>query len=247
MSTLSRIILPGLLGILAITISPLIIQEIYSQEELLVLNNGIISTASNDYPISSNFEIRVFHDGELIRIKGITASGYPYYAYQKMIDGDAELRGKIFIDGKMFSIVNKVSYIQKSEPEPEQEPVAKMLILIDHTSFGYYTQSYNVITKVFDAFQNPLKQFEHKSGLLEGIDIQIILTDPDGNIFRTYDGTTNALGYFNERFQWQYGDPVGQYNVTVIADDGINKITKQYDTSYKGYHPYYSSSDNPTP
>ncbi len=113
MSTLSRVILTGLLGILAIMMSPVIIQEIYSQEELLVLNNGVISTASNDYQISSNFEIRVFHDGELIRIKGITASGYPYYAYQKMTDEDAELRGKIFIDGKMFSIVNKVSHIQE--------------------------------------------------------------------------------------------------------------------------------------
>ncbi len=245
MSYLSRVILPGLLGILAITISPLIIQEIYSQEELLLLNNGLISTATNDYQISSNFEIRVFHDGELIRIKGITASGYPYYVYQKMIDGDAELRGKIFINGKMFSIVNKVSYIQESESEPEQESVAEMLILIDHTSFGYYTQSYNVIAKVFDALQNPLKVFEHNSGLLEGIDIQIILTDPDGNVFRTYNGTTNALGYFDERFQWKYADPIGQYNVTVIADDGINKIAKQYDTSYKGYHPYYTSSDNP--
>jgi len=241
MSYLSRVILPGLLGILAITISPLIIQEIYSQEQLLVLDNGVISTSSNDYQISSNFEIRVFHDGELIRIKGITASGYPYYVYQKMIDGDAELRGKIFINGQMHSIVNKVSYIQEPEPEPETE----MLILIDHSSSSYYTQSYNVITKVFDASQNPLKLFEYNSGLLEGIDIQIILTDPDGNVFRTYNGETNALGYFDERFQWKYADPIGQYNVTVIADDGINKIAKQYDTSYKGYHPYYTSSDNP--
>ena len=241
MSYLSRIILTGLLGILAITISPLIIQEIYSQEELLVLNNGVISTSSNDYQISSNFEIRVFHDGELIRIKGITASGYPYYVYQKMTDGDVELRGKIFINGQMHPIVNKVSYIQEPEPEPETE----MLILIDHSSSSYYTQSYNVIAKIFDASQNPLKLFEYKSGLLEGIDIQIILTDPDGNVFRTYNGETNALGYFDERFQWKYADPIGQYNVTVIADDGINKIAKQYDTSYKGYHPYYTSSDNP--
>ena len=241
MRYLSCFILPGLLGILAIMISPLIIQEIYSQEELLLLNNGVISTASNDYSISSNFEIRVFHDGELIRIKGITTSGYPYYVFQKISDGDTELRGKIFINGKMHSIVNKVSYIQEPEPEPETE----MLILIDHSSSSYYTESYNVITKVFDASQNPLKLFEYNSGLLEGIDIQIILTDPDGNVFRTYNGETNALGYFDERFQWKYADPIGQYNVTVIADDGINKIAKQYDTSYKGYHPYYTSSDNP--
>jgi len=235
MSYLSRVILPGLLGILAITISPLIIQEIYSQEELLVLNNGVISTSSNDYQISSNFEIRVFHDGELIRIKGITATGYPYYVYQKMTDGDVELRGKIFINGQMHPIVNKVSYIQEPEPEPETE----MLILVDHSSFGYYRFSYNIIAKVFDASTNPLEIFEQRSGVLEGIDIQIILEDPDGNIFRTYDGKTNSFGYFNERFAWKYGDPVGQYNVTVIADDGIEKISRQYETSYRGYDPYY--------
>jgi len=240
------IILPGLLGILAITISPLIIQEIYSQEELLVLNNGVISTASNDYPISSNFEIRVFHDGELIRIKGITTSGYPYYAYQKMIDEDTELRGKIFIDGKMLSIVNKVSYIQESEPESESAPESEteMLILVDHTSFGYYRFSYNIIAKIFDASTNPFEVFEQNSGVLDGIDIQIILTDPDGNVFQTYNGTTNALGYFNERFDWQYSDPVGQYNVTVIADDGIKKISKQYETEYRGYNPYYVADDD---
>jgi len=242
MSYLSRVILPGLLGILAITISPLIIQEIYSQEELLLLDNGVISTATNDYQISSNFEIRVFHDGELIRIKGITASGYPYYVYQKMIDGDVELRGKIFIDGKIFPIVNKLSTIQKitSEPEPETE----MLIVAKQPSFGYYRFSYNIIAKVFDASTNPLEIFEQRSGVLEGIDIQIILEDPDGNVFRSYNGTTNAFGYFDERFAWKYGDPVGQYNVTVIADDGIKKISKQYETAYRGYHGYYVLDDN---
>jgi len=243
MSTFSRVILPGLLGILAIMMSPLIIQEIYSQEELLVLNNGVISTASNDYPISNDFEVRVFHDGELMRIKGVTASGYPYYVYQKIVDGDAEIQGKIFIDGKMLQIVNKLPTIQKITSEPESESETEMLILVDHSSFSYYTEYYNVIAKVFDASQNPLKQFEHKSGLLEGIDIQIILTDPDGNAFRTYNGTTNAFGYFDENYFWAYGDPVGQYNVTVIADDGISKITKLYDTSYKGWHPFYTKTN----
>jgi len=194
MSYLSRVILPGLLGILAITISPLIIQEIYSQEELLLLNNGLISTATNDYQISSNFEIRVFHDGELIRIKGITASGYPYYVYQKMIDGDVELRGKIFIDGKIFPIVNKLSTIQKITSEPEPEPETEMLILVKQPSFSYYTYYYNIIAKVFDASSNPLEIFEHNSGFLEGIDIEIILTDPDGNVFHSYNGTTNTFG-----------------------------------------------------
>jgi len=50
-------------------------------------------------------------------------------------------------------------------------------------------------------------------------------------------------GYVDERFLWGYGDPVGQYNVTVIADDGINKVSRQYDTTYKGYHSFYVLND----
>jgi hypothetical protein len=241
------IIVPIILGILTIALSPMMIQ-VFSQEELLVLETGIISTSSKDYPISNNFEIRVFHDGELIRIKGITAEGYPYYAYQKIVGQDIELRGKIFIDGKASPLVKKVTF--GSEPksevvsEPESVSDTDMMILIKHPSSAYYRGSYNIIAKVFDASANPQERFDQNSGLIEGIDIQIILTDPQGNVFRTFDGITNSMGYVDERFPWQYGDPVGQYNVTVIADDGVNKITRQFETDYKGYHPYYSSDDD---
>ncbi len=235
------IIVPGALGILAIILTPTLIQDVYSQEELVVLQSGIVSTSSKDYPISNNFEIRVFHDGELVRIKGVTASGHPYYVYQKISDGDVELRGKIFIDGKVVPLVKKTTFVQEKEPES----VTDLLILIKQPLSAYYTESYNIIAKVFDASANPLEEFEYKSGLIEGVDVQIILTDPQGKVFRTFSAETNSMGYVDERFQWQFADPVGKYNVTVIAEDGITKVSKQFETNYKGYHPYYSSSDNP--
>lgn len=237
---MNRVIIPVILGILVTIASSMTLQEVTGQE-LDVLESGVISTASKDYTISNNFEIRVFHDGELIRIKGVTATGYPYYAYQRTIDGDTELRGKIFVDGKVVPLVKKATFVK----EKELEVLTELLILIKQPLSAYYTESYNIIAKVFDSSANPLKQFEHNSGLIAGVDVQIILTDPQGDVFRTFNATTNSMGYVDKRFQWQYADPVGKYNVTVIANDGVSKISKQFETDYKGYHPYYSSSDNP--
>ena len=244
-SKLDKTTIPAILGILVIVASPIILQEVTSQE-LVVLETGVISTASKDYTISNNFDVRVFHDGELIRIKGVTASGHPYYAYQRTVDGEVNLQGKIFIDGKVLPLVKKTALVEKTTITQKEEPesVTDLLILINQPSFGYYTQYYNIIAKVFDSSANPLKQFEYNSGLIKGADVRIILTDPQGNVFRTFDGITNAMGYVNERFQWQYGDPVGKYNVTVVVDDGVSKVSKQFETDYKGYHPYYSASDN---
>ena len=48
------VILPAILGILALVLSPFLIEDVFSQEDLIVLQSGIISTASNNYPISNN-------------------------------------------------------------------------------------------------------------------------------------------------------------------------------------------------
>jgi len=242
MSALSRHILPGLLGILAITISPLIIQEIYSQEELLVLNNGVISTATNDYPISSNFEIRVFHDGELIRIKGITASGYPYYAYQKMSDGDTELRGKIFIDGKMRSIVNKISYIQEpekitSEPEKitsELEEKKNLAVTVDSRKTSQFYDRYFIKVRVFDADVNPNPETSKSNdGILSGVPVKVDLIRPTGETIATMEGTTDSFGLYEGSYLWGFNELRGDYGVNLDVDNG--SYLEELQTFYRGY------------
>ena len=77
---------------LAVSISSLIIfNDLTSyiaygnEEDLSILQTGVISTSNTDYQISNEFDTRILQDGKLIRITGITISGEPYYAYQKMI------------------------------------------------------------------------------------------------------------------------------------------------------------------
>ena len=93
--------LPFILPLLVLFMIP-IISESFAQEEFSILETGIISTVTDDYDISGKFEIRVIGDVDIIRMKGITVSGNPYYAYQRVIDGEQIISGKIFIDGRQF-------------------------------------------------------------------------------------------------------------------------------------------------
>jgi len=248
MSSLSRFILPGLVGILAILISPMIIQESSSLEALSVLESGVISTPSNDYPISNNFEMKVFHGGELIRIKGITASGYPYYVYQNMIDGNAHLGGKIFIDGKMLPIVNKFSFIQ--EPEKETLEIEKetleieketlelekknLAVTVDSKKISQFYERYFIKVRVFDADINPNPKFSFTNdGILTGISVKADLIRPTGEIIATMEGTTDSFGYYEGSYLWGYNELRGDYGVNLDVDDG--NYLEELQTSYRGY------------
>jgi len=236
MSYLSCFILPGFLGILAITISPLIIQEIYSQEELLVLNNGLISTPSNDYQISGNFEIRIFHDGELIRIKGVTVSGYPYYVYQKMIDGNPVLKGKIFIDGNPFSVITKYISSIKQEQEEEQPQVEydkKIDVKVQQSTYGYYYDSYKINVKIFDSELNSKPVFYDFEGVIEDSTVNVSLKHDSGVIVANVTGNSDIGGLFEGKYRWGYNDPTGHYTVTLNVNDG--QWIETFDTFYRGY------------
>ena len=224
-----------------------IISESFAQEGFSILETGIISTATDDYDISGQFEVRVIGDGDIIRMKGITVSGNPYYAYQRVIDGEPAIFGKIFIDGAAVPLVNKaVEQTVQEETVEEQEPEKSNLrIAMQHPAYGYFTQAYNFVVKIFDSNQNPNSNFISNIGKLSGVNVELILTDSQGKILKTFEGVTDSQGIFDGSHTWKYEDPLGQYNVTVIADNGKVKTVQQFETDYNGYHPYYSGSQNP--
>jgi len=53
------------------------------EENLVILQTGIILTAEDEYAISNNFQTRIVQDGKIIRISGVTTTGEIFYAYQK--------------------------------------------------------------------------------------------------------------------------------------------------------------------
>ena len=235
-------VIPALLALLAIPL----IDESSSQESVLLLQTGMISTSSADYEISSDFDIRIIGDGDYIRIKGMTVSGYPYYVYEKTINGESMLYGKIFVGGTAVPVVHKE--IQEVVEEPVQQsiqPKNDLIIAIQHPTYGYYTQTYSFVTKVFDLNQNPKGVFDWNLGKRTNVDVTLSLIDPNGKVLATETGKTNTQGIFSGSYFWQYSDAIGTYTVKVTADDGTNKVTKEFTTSYNGYHPFYSGSQNP--
>ena len=75
------------------------------EENILVLQTGIISTSNQDYAISQEFETRIFQDGRIMRLSGMTTTGEAYYLYQKIVGDDIIVKGKIFANNVFVPII----------------------------------------------------------------------------------------------------------------------------------------------
>ena len=223
-----------------------IISESFAQEEFSILETGIISTVTDDYDISGKFEIRVIGDGDIIRMKGITVSGNPYYAYQRVIDGEQIISGKIFIDGKAVPLINKViepsTNIQNIEKENTTEK--NLIVQIESADSSRYYQYYTFSVKVYDADVNPYPElFSKTDGLLNAIPVNATIIDKNGNLLVSFEGITDKSGKFSGSYYWEYNDPIGNYEIVFDVNNGnyVEKLT----TNYLGYIP--TENDPPPP
>ena len=220
------------------------LQEAYSSEEnFLTLETGIISTLDRDFAVSNEFQTKIFQDGKIMRITGVTTTGEPYYIYQKNIGEEVILRGKILLDGKFVSIIQKETVplepvSQESEGTQESEVTQEDTQLIMATKIPHHTYArYPMIisVKVFDAEQNPLGRFEQKSGVLENVFVDVSITNEFGKVVTTLNGTTNSLGIFSASHYVREGiDLPGQYTVDVAIDDQSSRISEAYTTFFRG-------------
>jgi len=53
------------------------------EENFVTLGTGIISTQDRDFAVSNDFQTRIFQNGKIMRLSGVTTTGEPYYIYQK--------------------------------------------------------------------------------------------------------------------------------------------------------------------
>jgi len=202
------------------------------EENILPLQTGIISTNYQDYAISQEFDTRILQDGRIMRLSGITTSGEQYYLYQKIVGEDTIVKGKILVDGSFIPILQKS---ELEEIETRNIETREAIVLIKQPHHGYYYDTYALTAKAFDAELNPKANFDQTRGYVGGVKINVTLT----NIFNeqrltSFAGETNQFGVFSGNYLWGYRDSSGEYNVTVMIDDG-NSITYQYyPTFYRG-------------
>jgi hypothetical protein len=203
-----------------------------NEESFTILQTGIISTSYVDYQVSNNFDIRILHDGKLMRISGITTSGHPYYAYQKIIDDKKTLNGKILVDGQFIPIIQRDEPKEQTIEANEQKDV---IVLIKQPHHGYYYDSYIITAKSFESKFNPNANFNQNWGYVEGVKINVTLTKRFGNILTSFGGETNQHGTYTGKYIWGYRDQTGEYNVTVVSDYRGTTNTQNFNTFYRGY------------
>jgi len=210
------------------------------QEDLLVLQTGIISTEDSDFAISNIFETRILKDGKIIRISGITTTGEVYYAYQKVEDDITTVNGKVLVNGVFVPIVIKEIL---SEQEAQIIPETKLNMVVKLPQYTYSNYPFVISVKVFDTEKNPQPRFEETFGILEDVFVNVTITNRFDKFVTSLSGTTDSSGLFRGSYLVNEGIVgQGKFNVNVIANDGITSTNKSFTTFFRNDIRYYDNN-----
>jgi len=140
------------------------------EENFLILQTGIIFTQDRDFGVSNDFETRIFQNGKIMRISGVTTTGEPYYIYQKNVGDNIILKGRILLGGNFVSIVQKEII---PEPQVSLEPDTKLIMSAKFPFYTYAQYPFTISVKVFDAELNPQANYDQKFGVLENVFVNV--------------------------------------------------------------------------
>lgn len=201
------------------------------EENILALQTGIISTDNQDYAISQDFETRVFQNGKIIRLSGITTTGEYYYLYQKNVNGDIIVKGKILSNNVFIPIVFKESAIEQQT----QNEDSKLIMVTKLSSYTYSNYPFVISVKVFDSQINQNPKYDSRLGVLQNVLVNVDIKDRFGKQITKLTGKTNSNGVFQDKYV-VLEDVVdqGEYKVVVTIDDGKTKSSKTYTTFFRG-------------
>jgi len=201
------------------------------EENILPLQTGIISTNNQDYAISQEFEARVFQNGKIIRLSGLTTTGELYYLYQKIIGDDTIVRGKIYVNDAFVPIIFKEDLLEQKT----QQQDTKLAMAVKLSQYTYSKYQFVISVKVFDAEQNPFPNYNQRNGILENVFVKATITDRFDEFVTTLSGNTDSTGVFQGNYL-VLEDVVdqGEYNVNVTIDDGTSNISQSFITFFRG-------------
>jgi len=163
------------------------------EENFVVFQTGIISTDNQDYAISKDFKTRIIQDGKIMRLSGITTSGEAYYLFQKMVDDEIIVKGKILVNGVFIPI----KYREKIfEPEILIKPETELIISTKLPQYTYARYPFAISVKVFDAEKNPQAKFEQREGALKNMFVNVTITNQFDKFVTSFSGITDSTGLF---------------------------------------------------
>jgi len=201
------------------------------EENILALQTGIISTSNQDYAISQEFEARIFQDGRIMRLSGITITGEPYYLYQKIVGEDTIVKGKIFVNNAFVPIIFKEAFLEQKTQQADTE----LIMVVKLSSYTYANYPFVISVKVFDGEVNPQAKYADRLGTLENMFVNVTITDRFENHVTTLSWYTDSLGVFQENYLVLEGVvDQGEYDVNIMIDDGNTNINESFTTFFRG-------------
>jgi len=212
--------------------------QLYSQysfgfeENFVVFQTGIISTDNQDYAISKNFETRIIQDGKIMRLSGITTTGEAYYLYQKMVDDEIIVKGKILVKGVFIPIKYREKIL---ESEILVKPETELIISAKLPQYTYASYPFAISVKVFDTEKNPQPKFEQLEGVLKNVFVNVTITNQLDKFVTSFSGITDSTGLFRGSYVVRENiDIPGKYNVNVTVDDGTTFTSQSFITFFRG-------------
>ncbi len=201
------------------------------EENIIALQTGIISTNNQDYAISQEFKVRIFQNGKIMRLSGITTTGEQYYLYQKSIGDDTIVRGKIYVNEAFVPIIFKKELLEQKT----QQEDTKLAMSVKLSQYTYSNYQFVISVKVFDAEKNPSPNYNQRIGVLKNVFVNATITDQFDEFITNLSGNTDSTGVFQGNYL-VLEDVVdqGEYNVNVTIDDGTSNITQSFTTFFRG-------------
>ncbi len=198
---------------------------------ILPLQTGIISTNNQDYAISQEFETRIFQDGKIMRLSGITTTGEQYYLYQKIVGDNTIVKGKIFVNNDFIPIIFNDEFLEQKTLQSD----TKLIMAVKLSDYTYSNYKFVISVKVFDSDINPNARYDSRIGVLENVFVNVTITDRFDEFVTTLSGNTDSSGVFQGNYL-VYEDVVdqGEYNVNVMIDDGASNTSQSFTTYFRG-------------
>jgi len=134
------------------------------------LQTGELNTVENQFHISNEISIRVFFNGNIIRVSGQTIEGFPYITYSKISDDKIDTHGMIFIGGEFVDLNFEEKIIQEEEIIEKNQDIS---ILVQYTQRIYEKSFARIDVKIYDIEQNRLNDFNQNYGFVPNTNIRL--------------------------------------------------------------------------
>ena len=207
-------------------------QDVFAFEEnILALQSGIISTSNHDYALSQEFEAKIFQNGKIMRLSGLTTTGEQYYLYQKIVDGDTIVRGKIYSDNSFVPIIFNNDLLTQQI----QHDDTNLAMSVKLSSYTYSNYPFVISVKVFDATVNSQPKYDSRIGTLKDVFVNVTITDKLANYVTNINGYTDSTGVFNGKYLvFENVVDQGEYNVSVEIEKENAKTSESFTTFFRG-------------